>query len=111
MSEGKVIDGNELLEICTRTMMLYERGEGIQSPNDALKFGECMAHAEAVRDTMDFFNKKLPRNYQTCFPEKGINNGQAVRIVLKYLNEHPADLHLNQTVLSIAALHNAYPCK
>lgn len=53
----------------------------------------------------------IDKNRRTCFPESGIGEGQAIRIVLKYLYEHPADLHQDQTFLAFMALRDAYRCK
>jgi len=36
---------------------------------------------------------------------------QAARIVVKYLKEHPGDLHANGVILTVAALKEAFPCK
>lgn len=53
----------------------------------------------------------IDKSRRTCFPENGITNEQAVRIVLKYLNEHPAELHQDQTYLTFLAFRDAYRCK
>jgi hypothetical protein len=103
--------GNEQLEMCTKALMIYERGAGAKNVLEGMMFGECLAHIEGVRDTMINYNNQLPKSSQTCFPKSGGTNGQSVRIVLKYLNEHPKDLHENRTLLTINALHSAYPCK
>jgi hypothetical protein len=36
--------------------------------------------------------------------------GQAMRVVLRYLQEHPAELHRRAHVLIVEALWGAFPC-
>jgi hypothetical protein len=51
----------------------------------------------------------LGRNGDLCLPED-VTTGQLVRVFLKYLNDHPADLHLRASVLLRRALAGSYPC-
>ena len=44
-----------------------------------------------------------------CAPD-GVISGQAARIVIKYLRDHPEELHQPDYALTIAALHAAFPC-
>lgn len=43
-------------------------------------------------------------------PDKEVTNGQSVRVVLKYLQDHPEELHLDNAVLVERALALAFPC-
>ena len=43
-------------------------------------------------------------------PPDGTTNGQAVRIVVKYLRDHPEELHKHDSVLAFTALKAAFPC-
>lgn len=45
-----------------------------------------------------------------CLPPAGIENDQLVRVVKKYLDEHPEDLHETARVLILLALRGAFPC-
>ena len=44
-----------------------------------------------------------------CTPDSG-SADQLVKVVTKYLNEHPEDLHLHAGSLVANALHEAFPC-
>jgi len=47
-----------------------------------------------------------------CLPKEGISSEQARRIVVKYLHDHPEELHENQQLLILTALVTAFPpCK
>ena len=45
-----------------------------------------------------------------CVPPTGIENDQLVRVVKKYLDEHPEDLHQSARILILFALREAFPC-
>ena len=45
-----------------------------------------------------------------CEPD-GFNTAQAARIVVKYLREHPEELHQSSSILAFVALRAAFPCK
>ncbi|MNC75341.1 hypothetical protein D3C75_1268560 [compost metagenome] len=60
---------------------------------------------------MVILNSALQKESRTCWPKDGISNQQAVRIVVKYLNDNPAKLNKDQTFLTMMALREAYPCK
>lgn len=44
-----------------------------------------------------------------CIPS-GVTNLQTVKIVVKYLNNHPEELHQSADVLVIEAMTAAFPC-
>jgi len=43
-------------------------------------------------------------------PSEGVTLAQAVRIVLKFLQDHPERLHLRGSELAEDALSKAFPC-
>jgi hypothetical protein len=45
-----------------------------------------------------------------CLPASGISNDQAVRVVVQWLEAHPADLHKSGRTLVLLALRDAFPC-
>lgn len=94
--------GNDLLRECGE----FEKyTNGVQEP-DLFLLGSCLGMVEGVRTTMYF----LDSNDVVCFPEGGITNGQAASIVLAFLRDNPAHLHLNKVVLTMFAFRNAYAC-
>ena len=46
-----------------------------------------------------------------CFPDQGIELGQQVKIVIKYIKANPEKAHLPTAVLATQALQRAFPCK
>ena len=46
-----------------------------------------------------------------CLPPSGISNDQGMRIVTKYLEAHPEDLHESARSSVFLALREAFPCE
>ena len=79
-----------------------------------LKLFFCMGIVEGVGSTMALLSSRedaLDHKYRVCFPEYGITNRQAVRVVVDFLVNHPKDLHKNEVALLMAAFWDAYTCK
>ena len=99
-------DGNELLSECQYAIR-YMDTDKMENPSAV---GYCFGTVNGVISTMASMNKFLLPNERTCFPET-IKNSQATRILVKYLENHPASLHRDGPFLALAAFQNAYPCR
>ena len=75
-----------------------------QSPN--FHDGYCLGQTNALTAV----SRVLPDPLRFCMPEGG-SNQQAVRIIVSFLKAHPERLHEDVVILSIDALHQAWPCK
>ncbi|MFJ3486339.1 Rap1a/Tai family immunity protein [Pseudomonas sp. NPDC090202] len=100
-------DGNKLLLECQ---------DGIQSMSGGVAknpvgIGHCVGVLQATIDTLDLFHEAGDVPKLVCVPEGGIPMIQSMRIVVQSLEEHPQSLHLNESVLVVAALKNAFPCR
>jgi hypothetical protein len=108
-SGSALADGNKLLENCQQAVRAIDK---TTNPSDeALFVGRCFGMVEGVRNTMVILNSALPDKIKVCFPKNGIDNGQAVRIVDKFLRDNPAMLDQPDTFLIMVAFKQAYPCK
>lgn len=102
-------DGNELLKTCQE---IVRHMDGDRTPVvNPMGLGQCFGVLEGVRDTLTLLNEDLPLESRLCFPESGVNNGQAARIITKYLRDNPAQLHLPGAFLVLSAYKQAFPCK
>jgi len=113
MSSTALADGNELLKQCTSAIFSIE-SEVYKKEGDEFNTAFCLGIVRGVKDTLGTLSSVegvLLPVYRVCFPKKGISVGQAVRIVVKYLNEHPEDLHAYEAILVMKAFYQAYPCK
>ncbi|HEV2112583.1 MAG TPA: Rap1a/Tai family immunity protein [Terriglobales bacterium] len=116
--EAKDVDGNELLQYCNASIQFLDSG-GFKSETQATKSGWCMGYVAAFVQLSgtallmdETAGHKDMRQYYPCFPEEtGMTTGQAIRVIVKYLKDHPENLHLPAVVLSLEALQNAFPCK
>ena len=99
-------DGNELLAQCQNV----ERYLDSEEVENTFAIGLCLGLLQGVRNTMVILNTGLDQRLRTCWPKTGINNGQAARIVVRYLREHPEQLNKDEVLLSMLAFQAAYPC-
>lgn len=109
-SGGAIADGNELLADCQKALKNKDEGR-----SGSMGDGYCLGLINGVGSTMDALSPQLKPNPllkktgETCMP--ALSNGQSARIVTKYLQDHPASLHLGAAYLTMLALQDAYPCK
>lgn len=103
-------DGNALISKCKAALRVMD-GKKIDVGDDQVAIGQCLGLVEGVRNTQIYLNSYLEKDLQICWPDAGINNGQAIRILVKYLDDHPAILHMDQTLLTMKAFDESYPCK
>ena len=112
-----VADGNRLLKDCGRLVAFLD-GAAADTSGDVLdllkKHGEvsfCLGLMQGITQTNLLYQRDLGENAEFCLPAGGITNGQAARIVVKYLRDHPEDLHRHEFVLAFWAFKEAFPCK
>ncbi len=97
-SSGSFTDGNTLLDYCIET-------EKSTSDPEFYKAIMCSGYVDAAIDATAIPN--VQTNY--CFPA-GVKRRQIYAVVLKYLRDHPEQLHLNGVVLVHKAIESAFPC-
>lgn|SRR5271166_2390850 len=101
--------GSDLAHDC-RTWVRWQNSHGLPS-EDALDATRCI---EYIKGAVDAFMYSTFRNWvkpsdSICVPQ-GFTGEQAVLIVLKYLDNHPENLHLEASGLVWTATHSAFPC-
>ena len=118
-------DGNDLLKDCkayTDLNLLDMRNMSDKDIRHASARGDligglqCLAYVMGVVD--DRFNFRIdemvasgtfdPTRY-FCFPH-GVTPDQAVRVIVKWLGDHPARLHEDAVKLVVGALKENFPC-
>lgn len=90
-----VFDGNELLINCSLADDLSKQ----RSASDSLLAGYCYGLVHGVSQTAP----------GVCVPQK-VPLGQAIKVVLKFLNDNPNKLQIDGAALTRDALSNAFPC-
>jgi hypothetical protein len=75
------------------------RGPLTGTRDDAFNAGRCSGIVET-----------LIGSGALCLPE-GVTFGQAIRVVVKYIDDRPARMHEHFTALALEALQAVWPCK
>ena len=103
-------DGNDLLRECNEAIRYSEQKS---SEIDKASAAHCLGIMSGIVTLNNIYIEvlKLEKEAMFCPPGGGISSLQATRIVVKYLKEHPDDLHIGGVVLSTLALNKAFPCK
>jgi Rap1a immunity proteins len=86
-----------------------------QDGHDEMHIVACSAYVEGVVDGVNaeigfsksVVGKESPKPY--CLP-KDAENGQLIRMILKYVRNHPEEAHKITSVLIVETLLEAFPC-
>lgn len=107
------IDGNEVLNRCKAYLRTIDSAQAA-SQTDFVDGGFCVGYVTGVID--DHFTWQISEASPTdptkhfCMPD-GATTGQAVRVVVKWLEDHPARLHERAIDLVLSALRDNFPCR
>jgi hypothetical protein len=118
------------LGLCVVTFIAFAVGTsgGSQSASDATTgnglLGSCQISIRSSEDRS--YNENTFESWRDGFcvglvtgvgnasphvcPDENVTNGQEKRVVLKYLQDHPEELHLDAATLVERALAKAFPC-
>ena len=88
-SLGRWNTGETLISHCNATLKLQD----INNPTseDHARSVGCLSYLEGVKQLL-YKQESFTQEKNICFPETGISNGQAARIVVNFSNEHPEKL-------------------
>ena len=91
-------DGNSLLKECQKAVMLADDGD--VTYGDVAEIASCTGFIHGLMAVPNTF---------FCIPVN-VSTGQAMRVLVKYLQEHPENLHLAKGKLALDAFADAFPC-
>ena len=77
---------------------------------DNVLHGVCLGYVSGVIDSAPVYAYLHDSDPSFCTPE-GVTAGQARAVVIKFLEDHPADLHLGAETLVVGAAITAWPCE
>jgi len=100
--------GASLLQYCLAAIEAFE-GKAL-TPQTASNAAFCSGHITGMLDmhAMAIRVKGMPPPF--CVPDS-MDVIQAIRVVVRYLQSHPEDLHLDGSALAALALRDAFPCR
>lgn len=105
-------NGSELLGQCQDLLRVYDGS----SAKDLSAAGQCLGKLDGTIAGLEvargFYmdDVKQPLRPIICWPKYVVTKDQSLRIVVKYLKEHPENLHLGDSTLITVALIYAFPC-
>ena len=105
-SMGEDGDGNRLRSVCGAAVAFVDT-QSLQRLN-SVDVGFCFGLMEGMMAMNQVYEYRL-KNALFCQP-KDITSAQAARIVVKYLRDHPEELHQPGSILAYVALSKAFPC-
>src|SRR5262245_48136623 len=100
-------DGNALLRDCTAAEQFLNDANAKLSDGTTACLSYVAGFMDALAATVVLGRQKP---LTMCIPGTA-NRGQVVRIVVKYLREHPEKLHLVAGGLTYVAISEAFPCE
>ena len=103
------IDGSALLDTCNEAVKYMENRDGASVDPSAVNF--CLGYIAGVRDLHASFVRSVSSFEPPLFcvpPATDIE--KLVRTVVKFLKAYPEDLAFLGSILTVAALREAYPC-
>jgi hypothetical protein len=104
------VTGQELLDRCTASEKSLEGKERL-SGGEALDAMWCMGYMSGLLDGFSVSDYRVGNAKVMCVPDEGLTRTQALRIVNKWLREHPDALPKSGRRGALLALASAYPCK
>lgn len=100
-------DGNSLLSDCKGSLDMLD---GKSTNGSSLSAGICMGTIQGMRHMNSFYESKLSKEDTFfCVPEKA-QAGQLIRVVVKYLEDNPSELHQHEAILIALAFSSSYSC-
>jgi len=104
------LPGNTLLDACRMAIRLDENG-GAGGPEDApFSAGLCYGFLLGMGEMNAAYTALHPRAQPFLCPPREFNEQQGARIILRYLDTHPEQLHLPGGALVLDAFRAAFPC-
>lgn len=107
-------NGNELLERCNAAINFIDAPTTVTHQQAEMGM-TCLGFLRGIMDvvglwqTADDMYRNRVSPARPCLPER-IATIQGVRVVVKYLKDHPEQLHQPDTLLVMTALNKAFPC-
>jgi len=103
LAKGKEQSGLEFLRECNGTFSDDEVGKKL------MKF-YCLGYISGITDAQTIIGGVNPGSKIFCPPSEGLENEQSLRIIIKWLEDHPEQLHMSARISVFIALSKALPC-
>ena len=105
---GRWNSGEILMEHCNATLKLKDTNK--PTHEDHIKSVGCLSYLEGIKQML-YEENSIALQKNICFPEIGISNSQASRIVINFLEDHPEKLREQKLNITLEAFAKAFPCE
>jgi hypothetical protein len=95
------VTGNEILKDCQ---------VNLHNPNSTMIDAQNIAFCQGFLWAIQRVGYDLTEPYRFCRPDEGTLK-QGSLVLLKYLNDHPEQLHEDAVLLAVRAFRAAWPCQ
>jgi hypothetical protein len=121
-AEDSYATGSDVLRDCSLALEMGQEGyvtdalskhKSLPTHTQQIAATQCLNYVVGFKDAIyvtNIFQEKNGQSLFVCLPKNNINNGQALRIVLKYLIDNPSLLSSPQSGVVFNAFYHAYPC-
>lgn len=101
---GPALPGSMFLSDCIAAL----KPIGEIKDSEYMNVGHCLGYVGGFKDAHVIGKAVMPL-HRFC-PPNGVDTGQLTRVFVKYLQDHPEQLHLDAGLLLWFALEKAFPC-
>jgi hypothetical protein len=116
-SYASALKGSDMLKTCHETIELADTPQSRDTNcsdcegtrNEVSPKAQCYGFIAGARLLGRLYENESPEARLFCIPY-GVQNEQLARIYVKYLEQHPEQLHLNASSLLMECFKNAFPC-
>ena len=108
LDAAAAMSGQELLKRCSAAEKSMQ-GETLTA-NETLDSMWCMGYVSGLLDGFSLGDFKVGDAKAVCPPEQGLQRGDALLAIVKWLRENPADLSKNGRRNAVIALSKTYSC-
>ena len=98
--------GNKMLEFCRAGLT----SNSDLTAEDAVYGPTCFGFAAGINDSQSVFVAFGAVHAFWCMPE-GVSLSQLARVIVKYMEEHPEELHFAAGDLAAHAFMDTFPCE
>lgn len=94
--------GNELYPMCKRAAQVT----GGRNSTELAQLSFCVGTVSTLLSVSELLNESL----RFCPPD-GVTNGQAIRVVVNYMERNPQIRHQKLHQIGLVAMREAWPCR
>jgi hypothetical protein len=115
--------GHDILKDCSLALDMMQEGyvENLVRKDKPLpttaqqsRATQCLSYVVGFKDALyvsEIYQEKNSSEPFVCLPQNNINNEEALRIILRYLQENSGLLDRPQSAVVFNAFYYAFPCK